>query len=207
VPLVNDWHRVNDSQSQGKSCNSFLCPVLESQLSTGQNAPKISIDENPVFQALAFTFHRSFNFAQDGKMRDTLIYEMTPRRQISRLLFLIMGIGFTVQGLYGMYFFSIRGPGHGADWLGILTSLSFLGFPMGILCVSIFYLWTVRSTVVHSWGYLEFAVCILIHALQFVLAITILGGPLRFGGALLALSFGISNFIFASRTALSASNP
>jgi hypothetical protein len=121
---------------------------------------------------------------------------------IARLSFLIIGIGFTIQGLYGIYFFSARGPGHGADWLGILTSLSFLGFPMGMLCLSLFYLWTVRPTIAHSWGYLEFSACILVHALQFVLAITVLGGPLRFGGALLAISFGVINFIFALPTTI-----
>ena len=120
---------------------------------------------------------------------------------IARLSFPIIGIGFTVQGHYGIYFFSPQGPGHGADWLGILTSLSFLGFPMGILCLSIFYLWTVRSTVPHLWGYVEFGVCLLVQALQFVFAITALGGPLRFGGALLAMSFGVSNFILAFRPA------
>jgi len=91
-------------------------------------------------------------------------------------------------------------PGHGADWLGIFTSLSFLGLPVGILCVSIFYLWTVRSKVARFWGYLEVGVCLLLHVLQFVLAMTLASEPLRFGGALLAMLFGISNFMFALKT-------
>ncbi|PYU31632.1 MAG: hypothetical protein DMG31_11800 [Acidobacteria bacterium] len=118
---------------------------------------------------------------------------------IARFSFLTAGIGFTIQGIYGIYFFSARGPGHGDDWRGIFTALSFLGFPMGILCLSIFYLWTVRPTVAHSWGYLEFGVCLLVHAVQFVFALTVLGEPLRFGGALLAISFGLGNFISALR--------
>jgi hypothetical protein len=116
---------------------------------------------------------------------------------IARFFFLIAGIGFIVQGLYTIYFFSARGPGHGADWLGIFTSLCFLGFPMGILCLSIFYLWTVRPTVAHFWGYLEFGVCILLHVLQFALAMTVLSEPLRFGGALLGISFGVANLVLA----------
>jgi len=118
---------------------------------------------------------------------------------IARLFFLIAGIGFIVQGLYGLYFFSAWGPGHGADWLGIFTSLSFLGFPMGILCLSIFYLWTVRSTVAHSWGYLEFGVCMLVHVLQFALAMTVLSEALRFGGALLGIFLGVANLVLALR--------
>jgi hypothetical protein len=118
-----------------------------------------------------------------------------------QLSFLIMGIGFTIQGLYGVYFFSGRGPGHGADWLGIFTSLAFLGFPMGVLCLSIFYLWTVRPTTPHSWSYIEFVICTLIQLVQFVFALTVLGEPLRFGGALVAISFGVANFVFALRLA------
>jgi hypothetical protein len=119
---------------------------------------------------------------------------------IARSSFLIAGIGFTIQGLYGIYFFSARGLGHGADWLGIFTSLSFLGFPVGILCLSIFYLWTVRPKVAHFWGYLEVGVCLVFHVLQFVLAMTVVSEPLRFGGALLAISFGFSNFMSAFQT-------
>jgi hypothetical protein len=122
------------------------------------------------------------------------------KQMIARLFFLIAGIAFSIQGLYGIYFFSARGPGHGDDWLGIFTSLSFLGFPMGILCLSIFYLWIVRPTIPHSWSYLEFVICILIHVVQFVFALTVLGTPLRFGGALLAILFSVSNFMFALRT-------
>jgi hypothetical protein len=126
---------------------------------------------------------------------------------IARLSFLIAGIGFTIQGFYGIYFFSARGPGYGESWLSIFTALCFLGFPLGILCLSIFYLWTVCPTVARSWGYLQFGACILVHLLQAALAITAVGTPLRFGGALFAISFGISNFIFASRTAPFVSSP
>jgi hypothetical protein len=118
----------------------------------------------------------------------------------ARLVFLIGGIGFTLQGLYGIYFFSARGPGQGEDWLGIFTALSFLGFPMGILCLSIFYSWTVRPMVARSWGYVQFGVCMLIHMFQAALAMTAVSEPLRFGGALLAVAFGASNFMFTFRS-------
>ncbi len=116
---------------------------------------------------------------------------------IARFFFLIAGIALTVQGLYGLYFFSVWGSGHGADWRGILTSLSFLGFPMGFLCLSISYLWTVRPTLSHFWGYLEFGVCMVVHVVQFVLALTVVGEPLRFGGALLGICLAFANLVFA----------
>src|SRR5260370_39310467 len=100
---------------------------------------------------------------------------------IARFFFLIAGIALTVQGLYGLYFFSVWGSGHGADWRGILTSLSFLGFPMGVFCLSISYLWTVRPTVSHFLGYFEVCGWMVVHVVQVVVALTVVGVALPVG--------------------------
>ncbi len=71
---------------------------------------------------------------------------------------------------------------------------------MAFLCFSILYLWTARPAIPHTWSYVEFVLCILIQAVQFLFAMTVLSEPLRFGGAVLAICFGVGNFIFALRT-------
>ncbi len=76
----------------------------------------------------------------------------------------------------------------------MLLSFAVLGFPMAFLCFSLVYLGRVRPEVSHGSGYLMFGVCLLFHAIQFVLTMVPFWSDFtRFGGAILAVAFGVVN--------------
>ncbi|MBX3237286.1 MAG: RHS repeat protein [Nitrospiraceae bacterium] len=107
------------------------------------------------------------------------------------VVLLVLGLIFWAQGLSVL----ISYWSQGADALDFLVGLSVLGIPFGTLCISIFLLWRYRSERSRGLEVTQYVTCVLIHIVNFSVAMLPLWSQLtRFAGALLGIVFSLVNF-------------
>lgn len=112
------------------------------------------------------------------------------------MVFLVLGLFFLAHGVLYTYFASPWGPGGSETVLNFLAGFSLLGVPLALLCLSIFVLWSGGKSTSKTFEVVQFSICVFLHLANFVFAMLYPWSEItRFGGAVLAVGFGILNFI------------
>ena len=112
------------------------------------------------------------------------------------LVFLVVGLFFLAEGIYYTYFASPWGPGSSSTLFDFLLGFSVLGIPLAILCLSIFVLWSGGRSTFKTFEVVQFSVCVFLNVANFGVSMLSPWSEItRFGGAVLAIGFGVLNFI------------
>ncbi len=110
-------------------------------------------------------------------------------------IFLVLGLFFLAEGVYYLYLTAPWRPGEETGPLDFLLGFSVLGIPLSVLCFSIFFVWLGGRSGPRSVELAQYAVCLLLHVLNFAVAMLSPWSEItRFGGAALAVGFGLWNF-------------
>lgn len=112
------------------------------------------------------------------------------------LVFLVLGLFFLGEGIYYVYLASPWGPGSSSTLFDFLLGFSVLGFPLAILSLSIFVLWWTGKSAFKTFEVIQFSTCVFFNVVNFGVSMLSPWSEItRFGGAALAIGFGILNFI------------
>ena len=121
-------------------------------------------------------------------------------------VFLPLGLYFLADGTY--YIYAVVLPSHEETLLGLLLGFAILGMPMALLSLSIFFLWRHGRRASRRFELAQYALCLLLHVANVIVwALYPLGDITRFGGAILAVVFGLLNFGRLLRRSLPARIP